>query len=77
MTPYLIAGGAVSLIAALTSLTLFSYRAGRNSARVKSEQHDADDAAQATKAAQDMLNARTNGLRSDNDLRTSLEKGEF
>lgn len=77
MTSYLIAGGAVSLIAALTSLTLFSYRAGRNSARVKSEQRAADNAAQTSKAAQNMLNARTNGLRSNDELRTSLKKGKF
>lgn len=77
MTPYLIAGGAVVITAALTAWAVFAYRAGRNSARVLSEQQDTADATQSAEAAQRMLEARTNGIRSNNELLSTLDKGKF
>lgn len=77
MSSYLIAGSAAVLVSALTSLAVFSYRSGRNSSRVKSEERDISDAIQSATNARNMLEARTNGLRSDNDLLSSLNNGKF
>ncbi|GBQ08070.1 hypothetical protein [Saccharibacter floricola] len=77
MIPYLIAGVCVLITAALTTWLIFAYRAGRNSARVCSERQDASDATQSAEAAQRMLEARTNGIRSGNELTDELDKGTF
>lgn len=77
MSPYIIAGIIFLLTVAASAGVTFAYRAGRNSARVRSEQQDASDATQSAEASQQMLDARTNGIRSDNALLTTLDKGDF
>lgn len=77
MTLYLIAGGAICVTAALSAWLIFAYRAGRNSARVSSERQDAANATQSAEAAHRMLETRTNGIRSDNELLNTLDKGKF
>lgn len=77
MNPYFAGGFILTVLGFLTALIVYSYRAGRNSARVASERQDASDATQSAEAARRMLDARTNGIRSDNDLLSTLEKGKF
>lgn len=67
----------LTVLGSLAAWAVFAYRAGRNSARVASERQDASDATQSTEAAHRMLDARTNGIRSDNALLSTLEKGKF
>lgn len=77
MTPYLIAGIAVLLTAGLTAWAVFAYRSGRNNARVRAEQQESNNATQSAEAAQRMLEARTNGIRNDSELLSTLDKGKF
>ncbi|MXV35694.1 MULTISPECIES: hypothetical protein [unclassified Saccharibacter] len=77
MNPYFAGGFILTVLGFLTALIVYSNRAGRNSARVSSERQDASDATQAAEAAQRMLEARTNGIRSDNMLIGDLDKGTF
>ncbi|GBQ07845.1 hypothetical protein [Saccharibacter floricola] len=77
MNPYVAGGFILTVLGFLTALIVYSNRAGRNSARVSSERQDASDATQSAEAAQRMLDARTNGIRSNNMLIGSLDKGTF
>ena len=74
---YLYAGLGVAAIAALTLFGWVLYRAGRNAARVQSERQEAATANEEAAASQRALNARTNGIRSDNELLGTLDKGDF
>ena len=74
---YLYAGCGVATIASLTLFGWVLYRAGRNAARVRSEAKDVATANEESAASQRALAARTNGIRSDNDLFGTLDKGDF
>ncbi|MXV36337.1 MULTISPECIES: hypothetical protein [unclassified Saccharibacter] len=77
MNPYFAGSFILTVLSFLTALIIYSTRAGRNSARVHSERQDASDATQSAKAAQRMLEARTNGIRSGDELTEELDKGTF
>lgn len=74
---YAYAGLGVAFIAALTLFGWVLFRAGRNAARVRSEAKDAATANEEAAASQRALNARTNGIRSNNELLGTLDKGQF
>ncbi|WP_232317278.1 hypothetical protein [Parasaccharibacter apium] len=74
---YLYAGCGVAAIAALTLFGWVLYRAGRNAARVQSERQEAATANEEAAASQRALAARTNGIRSNNELLGTLDKGDF
>lgn len=61
----------------IIALIWYANRAGRNAARVRSEAKDAATADEAAAASQRALAARTNGIRSDNQLLGTLDKGRF
>lgn len=77
MTPYFIGGITMTAIAFILTLIWYANRAGRNAARVQSEAKDAATANEGAAASQRALNARTNGIRSNNELLGTLDKGEF
>lgn len=77
MSPYFIGGVTVAAISFILTLIWYANRAGRNAARVRSEAKDAATANEEAAASQRALNARTNGIRSDNELLGTLDKGEF
>lgn len=77
MTPYIIGGITLAAIVFILTLIWYANRAGRNAARVRSEAKDAATANEEAAASQRALNARTNGIRSDNELLGTLDKGEF
>lgn len=74
---YLYAGLGVATIAALTLFGWVLYRAGRSAARVQSERQEAATANEEAAASQRALNARTNGIRSNNELLGTLDKRDF
>lgn len=74
---YAYAGLGAAFIAALTLFGWVLFRAGRNAARVRSEAKDAATANEEAAASQRALNARTNGIRSNNELLGTLDKGQF
>lgn len=74
---YVYAGLGVATIAAFTLFGWVLYRAGRNAARVRSEAKDAATANEEAAASQRALNARTNGIRSNNELLGTLDKRDF
>lgn len=77
MNPYFAGSFILAMLAFLTSLMIYSNRAGRNSARVRTSQQDAATAEAVTETARTMLDTRTNGLRSTNQLLHVLEQGTF
>lgn len=77
MSPYFIGGIVIACLSFIISIIWYANRAGRNSARVRSEEKDATTANEEASASQRALNARTNGIRSDNQLLGTLDKGKF
>lgn len=77
MSPYFIGGITVAVIVFILTLIWYANRAGRNAARVRSEAKDAATANEEAAASQRALNARTNGIRSRNELLGTLDKGQF
>lgn len=77
MNPYFTSGFILTLLTFLTGLMIYSNRAGRNSARVRSSQKDAATARGETRTARTMLAARTNGLRNIDQLLHVLKRGSF
>lgn len=61
----------------LTVLGFYGPDLYSNRARVNFERKDASDATQSVEFAQRMLDVRTNGIRSDNELLSTLDKGTF
>lgn len=74
---YLLGGVAALVVTSLIAGTWFAFRAGRNAARVQSEAKDAATANEEAAASQRALSARTNGIRSNNQLLGTLDKGQF
>ena len=77
MSPYFIGGLTLAVLAFIITLIWYANRAGRNAARVRSEAKDAATANEEAAASQRALNARTNGIRSNNELLGTLDKGQF
>ena len=77
MSPYFIGGTTVAVMFFIISLIWYANRAGRNAARVRSERQDAATANEGAAASQRALAARTNGIRSNNELLGALDKGDF
>ncbi|MCL1496279.1 hypothetical protein CO583_01980 [Parasaccharibacter sp. TMW2.1882] len=77
MSPYFVGGLTMTVIAFILTLIWYANRAGRNAARVRSERQGAATANEEAAASQRALNARTNGIRSNNELLGTLDKGEF
>lgn len=77
MSPYFLGGVIIAALSFLIALIWYANRAGRNAARVQSERKDAATANEEAAASQRALNARTNGIRSSNELLGTLDKGEF
>lgn len=77
MNPYFAGSFILAVFGFLGGLIWYSNRAGQNSARVISEKQTAENSAAEVAASQHALNARTNGIRSDNQLISTLEKGQF
>lgn len=77
MSPYFIGGVVIAVLSFIISLIWYANRAGRNAARVQAEAKDAATANEESSASQRALNARTNGIRSNNELLGTLDKGEF
>lgn len=77
MTLYVIAGLCVFLTSFVAVCLIVAYCAGRNKVRLLSEQKNTADATQSAEAASQMLKARTNGIRSDDELLSTLDKGKF
>ncbi len=77
MNLYAACGFLLAVLGFLGGLIWYANRAGRNSARVDTSQRDTANANAATQAAHAMLNARTNGIRTDNQLLDTLDKGAF
>lgn len=77
MSPYFLGGVVIAILSFIIALIWYANRAGRNAARVRSEAKDAATANEEAAASQRALNARTNGIRSDNELLGTLDKGEF
>lgn len=77
MSPYFIGGTTLAILSFIIAIIWYANRAGRNAARVQAEAKDAATANEEAAASQRALNARTNGIRSDNELLGTLDKGEF
>lgn len=77
MSPYFIGGIGIAAMSFIIALIWYANRAGRNAARVQSERKDAATANETAVASQRALNARTNGIRSSNELLGTLDKGQF
>ena len=77
MSPYFIGGIGIAAMSFIIAIIWYANRAGRNAARVQSEQKDAATATASSLASQRALAARTNGIRSDNELLGTLDKGKF
>lgn len=74
---YTLVGFGALVICALVSGTWFAFRSGRNAARVRSEAKAAAASNTEAAASQRALNARTNGIRDENELSEALDKGDF
>lgn len=77
MSPYFLGGVTIAILSFVIAIIWYANRAGRNAARVQSERKDAATANEEAAASQRALNARTNGIRSSNELLGTLDKGEF
>ena len=77
MSPYFLGGVVIAILSFIIALIWYANRAGRNAARVQSERKDAATANEEAAASQRALNARTNGIRSRNELLGTLDKGQF
>ncbi len=77
MNPYFAGGFLLTMMSFWIGLIWYGNRAGRNSASVDTSQRDTANANAATQATQAMLNARTNGIRTDTQLDDTLDKGNF
>ncbi|MCX5616977.1 hypothetical protein NQF87_08355 [Bombella sp. TMW 2.2559] len=77
MTTYFIGGIAVAILSFIVGIVWYANRAGRNSARVRSEAEATSAANEEAASSRRALAARTNGIRSNNQLLGTLDKGEF
>lgn len=77
MSPYFIGGITLAILSFIITLIWYANRAGRNAARVRSEAKDAATANEEAVASQRALAARTNGIRGNNQLLGTLDKGNY
>ncbi len=77
MNPYFTGGFILVVLGALTGLIFYANRAGRNAACVKSDHLTIANANASTIAVTKMLAAKTNSIRSDNQLLSTLAQGRF
>lgn len=77
MNAYFLGGITIAILSSVVGLIWYANRAGRNAARVQSEKRDVGAATEAATASRRALDARTNGIRNNDQLEATLEKGNF
>lgn len=77
MSPYFLGGVTIAILSFIISLIWYANRAGRNAAHVLSEAKGIATANEEAAASQRALDARTNGIRGNNQLLGTLDKGNY